>query len=283
MPGQITHINEDVLAFYRNLPFNYYSEPRVAAESLRGSNPIVNYPDLVDVLKKGKSVLDVGCGAGWLVNAINHYFGSYGTRAEGLDANPVALEQAAAVATILDSESKFLEKDLFLYEPARPYDLVISLGVLHHTNNCIEAVRHICKRFVAPGGDFYLGLYHKYGRKPFLDHFAKLKESGALEEELREEFRRLLPHNTDETHFMSWFRDQVLHPHETQHSVEEINTVLEDEGMRLVSTSINKFAPIDTLAAIFEQEKDYLGLGEKRLREGTYFPGFFVVFAHKPS
>jgi len=70
MPGQITHINEDVLAFYRNLPFNYYSEPRVAAESLRRSNPIVNYPDLVDVLKKGKSVLDVGCGAGWLVNAI---------------------------------------------------------------------------------------------------------------------------------------------------------------------------------------------------------------------
>ncbi len=281
MNEKTTHINEEVMEFYRNLPFNYYSEPRIAAESLRRSNPVSNYPDLVEILKQGTSVLDVGCGAGWLVNAINYYYSTCGTRAQGLDANPVALAQGAAVADILGLESRFHEEDLFVYVPDSPFDLVVSLGVLHHTNDCMEAVRQVCRQCVAPSGYFYLGLYHTYGRRPFLDHFAGLKERGASDDELREEFRRLLPQNTDETHFVSWFRDQVIHPYETQHSVEEVNAVLEAQGLRLVSTSINRFAPINDVTEIFEKEKEYLEIGRTRLEQGQYFPGFFVVLAQK--
>ena len=48
--------------------------------------------------------------------------------------------------------------------------LIISLGALHHTNNCKEAIKYICK-FGETKSYLFLGLYHKYGRKPFLDHF----------------------------------------------------------------------------------------------------------------
>ena len=34
-------------------------------------------------------------------------------------------------------------RDLFLYKPKKRFDMVSSIGVLHHTNNCINGLRHI--------------------------------------------------------------------------------------------------------------------------------------------
>ena len=44
-------------------------------------------------------------------------------------------------------------------------DLIVSLGVLHHTNNCLEGIKkiiHLSPEYIL------LGLYHKFGRKPLL-------------------------------------------------------------------------------------------------------------------
>ena len=57
------------------------------------------------------------------------------------------------------------------------FDLAISLGVLHHTENCAEAIRQIGINCVKSGGYFFIGLYHTYGRAPFLNHFKKLKSA----------------------------------------------------------------------------------------------------------
>ena len=45
----------------------------------------------------------------------------------------------------------------------------------------------------------------------------------------------------DEQKLYSWFRDQVLHPHETQHTLEELTDVFKSCNYKIVSTSINKF------------------------------------------
>jgi hypothetical protein len=52
----------------------------------------------------------------------------------------------------------------------------------------------------------------------------------------------------------SWFRDQVMHPHETQHTLREISEWLTGAGLTLQSTSINAFAPIGDVALLFAQE-----------------------------
>ena len=79
---------------------------------------------------------------------------------------------------------------------------------------------------------------------------------------------------------LSWFRDQVLHPHETQHSYEEIESLLREEGFVVERTSINDFKsmpPLDTLIRLEKQleRKSQLALSKGR----RYFPGFFVVWA----
>src|SRR3954464_10176547 len=61
--------------------------------------------------------------------------------------------------------------DLFLYQPSRPADVLVSLGVLHHTNDCAAALRHWLTECARQNGDAIIGLYHGSGWRPFLDHF----------------------------------------------------------------------------------------------------------------
>ena len=48
----------------------------------------------------------------------------------------------------------------------------------------------------------------------------------------------------------SWFRDQVLHPHETQHTFEEMIPIFESIDFKIIATSINKFERIDNFDKI---------------------------------
>ena len=74
----------------------------------------------------------------------------------------------------------------------------------------------------------------------------------------------LMPQTTDETHARSWFRDQVLHPHETQHSLAEVLPLIEECNADLISTSINRFEPITDLKRVLEQEKTYDEMSKQR-------------------
>lgn len=263
--------NPEVLAFYRELPFNL-SDPGTMAREIRRKDPIGAYPVLSTLLEKGLRVLDLGCGAGWLTNALAHH---HGVAAVGVDFNPVAIETARAVAEELGNDASFRVSDLFAY--AERFPLVVSLGVLHHTDDCLGAIRHVARHCLEPGGHLFLGLYHRYGRKPFLDHFEAMKADGASEEQLFRAFVQLHSDTLDETHARSWFRDQVLHPHETQHTLAEILSLLEQEALTLVATSLNDNQPIDDLAPLLSRERAEGFIARKKLEEGRYYPGFFTV------
>jgi 2-polyprenyl-3-methyl-5-hydroxy-6-metoxy-1,4-benzoquinol methylase len=270
--------NPDVLGFYRELPFNYRQSVRDHARAIRHGDATESYPILAPLLHQGTSVLDVGCGAGWFsLNAAYHHR----CRVTGIDFNQVALERAREVAHALGVAVKFQTADLFQFESAISYDLVVSLGVLHHTNDCHMALRRLCARYVKPGGHVFVGLYHRHGRRPFLEHFRQLKAVGATEVDMLERYRRLHSTLTDETHLKSWFRDQVLHPHETQHTLRELFPVLEAAGMILISTSINGFARFDRVEELFAAEPNLEQVAAQRLTQNQYYPGFFVFLARK--
>ena len=276
-----SYANSDVLNFYKELPFNYYEDLDIAAKSIRNTNFSNFYPVLPPILKKGVKVLDVGSGVGWFVNVINFHYKEYGSSASGIDYNSTAIKRADEIAFRLGIKSDVAEKDLFRYKPKKRYDLVSSIGVLHHTNNCIYGLRHIFSHLVKPGGYAFIGLYHKYGRKPFLDYFDKLKMKGLNEDQLLEEFNVLFPGSDDKQHNLSWFYDQVLHPHETQHSLAELMPILHSEKMELVASSINKFELFRKEDELFEKEKQYYELAIQKIRKKIYFPGFFVFLAKK--
>lgn len=270
----------EVLEFYRALPFNYHGSVEAQAEEIRRDRAsLAANPPLLELLPRVRSVLDVGCGAGWLANriALDHP-----CRVTGIDFNPVAVERARAVAERLGTSAEFHVHDLFTYRPEPRPDLVVSLGVLHHTRDCLAAVEHLIEACVSEGGHLYVGLYHAFGREPFLRHFRELRERGATEDELFASYRELHHYLTDETHLRSWFRDQVLHPLETQHTLEEMVKVLDAHGLELVSTSINRFQPIGDRAQLFGLERDFQRRGEEALARKRYFPGFFTFLARRP-
>ena len=273
-------------AFYDALPFNYASSAAAAARIVRNRNQIANsYPDLDELLHPGLSVLDVGCGPGWLTHTCAYH---YEARVVGIDLSTTALSRAREIAAELgiESSAEFRQVDLFRFETAEQFDVVCSLGVLHHTADVPGALAAI-SRFVGSGGSLYVGLYHAYGRAPFLAHFARcraLAAEGLLSkaelDDALERYAELDTRISDRTLLPSWFHDQVLHPQETQHTLKEIAGILDRIGFTIVSTSVNHFKPIGDLAELFELERDY----ERRARhaievEKRYMPGFFTVLA----
>src|SRR5260370_33482140 len=71
-------VTEQVTQFYRALPFNYEQTLAEACRTIQASNQIAAaYPTLDAILASAKQrvVLDVGCGAGWFVNTVAHYYG----------------------------------------------------------------------------------------------------------------------------------------------------------------------------------------------------------------
>ena len=90
--------------------------------------------------------------------------------------------------------------------------------------------------------------------------------------------------NEDNTHSYSWFRDQILHPHETQHSLEEVNHWLEEVSFKLVSTSINNYKKFEkeNMQKLYLIEKNLENLSYKNNVENlTFSPGYFTLCASK--
>ena len=275
--GNVDPAFNDVREFYNASPFNMGASAADHAARLAKHDPLQTYPPLVQILQPGMRVLEVGCGVGWLSNsaALHH-----GCDVVGIDFSTPAVARAREISRELGTKASFEVADLFQWQAPTPFDAVVSVGVLMHTRDCIGALRRLSQDFVKPGGYLFIGLYHSFGRKAFLDHFAKLRAQGLSEDELFREYSHLHPLE-DGVLLRSWFRDQVLVPHETQHSLAELAPVLAEESLELVSTSLNRFERFSALEELFSIEREYEALGYERLKAGRYFPGFFVFLARK--
>jgi SAM-dependent methyltransferase len=273
-------VRSRVRRFYEELPFNYEATDEAAAAQVR-KNPIRAYPDLDAALRESRvrSVVEIGCGAGWFANAAALH---YGKQVVAIDMTEAALARARRVATLvgMSAHVTFEQRDLFSFTPAVVPDLVVSIGVLHHTHDCAAAFRHVAG-FLSPAGLLFVGLYHAPGRGPFLALFrevlAREGEAAAFEQ-----YCALNPGQADPQILRSWFRDQVLHPHESQHTLAEVSGWLDNLGFELRSTSINRFAPFADRHALFALERDYEALSHRRNAvEKRFFPGFFTVMAQR--
>lgn len=278
-----TYQNLNVLEFYKNLPFNIYSDIDYSVKNIKKNNPTEFYPPLKDIIKNNTefNLLDLGCGVGWLSNSLSFYYNKINVT--GVDFNPVAINYANQVKNKLKLKTSFIIEDLFKVNFKFKFNIICSIGVLHHTNNCLEGIKKIVSLFPEY---FVIGLYHKYGRKPFLDHFENLKlkyqnlKRDELENILYKEYKKLDTRFVEETHLLSWFKDQVLHPHETQHTLSEILPIIK-EKYEIISTSLSKFQKIENLSKILETEAQMYDVGLKKLKQNKYFPGFFIFVAKK--
>jgi 2-polyprenyl-3-methyl-5-hydroxy-6-metoxy-1,4-benzoquinol methylase len=89
--AESTHANEEVLEFYRELPFNIRETVDASATAITSKNNFEVYPGVGNLIQRESRVLDAGCGTGWLSNTIAYHYKCLVT---GIDFNPVAIERA---------------------------------------------------------------------------------------------------------------------------------------------------------------------------------------------
>jgi len=273
-------VTRRVRDFYERLPFGFHATAAAAAQSVRATRLERSLPDLHRLLASGEvtSVLEIGCGAGWLSNAVAH---RYGIPVTGIDLSAKAVRRARGVARSLGTSgrARFAVADLFELDAGA--DLVVSLGALHHTHSTREALQ-AAGRAVGPGGHLYVGLYHRPGREVFLGRFRRIVERDGEEAALREYAAIDPARRGDDTHLRSWFRDQVLHPHESLHTLREVARWLRADGFDVLSTSVNGFAAFSRVEDVVAHEGAHAEIARRALDvERRFVPGFFTVLARR--
>ena len=277
---------DPVSKFYKDVPFNLIEDIAYYKQSVIEQNQILEYKDLHSLLNrrsflnlkpKIKSVIEFGCGTGWLTNSISYY---YRKNVRAIDFTEKAVNIAAKISKEIKVKPSYYVSDIFDYQDKNKYDLVISLGVLHHTVDTRKAFNYI-SRFVKPGGYLYVGLYHYYGRRPMLNLLkGHLRWNGI--DTAYNLFKRMNKSMINEEQCYSWFRDQVLHPREDQHTFSEVSTWFEDLGFNIVSTSINNYQTLSRVPRhkLVSLEKKLENLSyEKNVKEFIFNPGYFTVCA----
>jgi ubiquinone/menaquinone biosynthesis C-methylase UbiE len=103
----------------------------------------------------GKLVLDVGCGMGRFAEVATRW----GARVIGVD---LSLACEVAAQNLADRNVTVFQADVFQLPFAESsFDFIYSIGVLHHTPDCEQAVK-VLPRLLKPGGRLAVWLYSSY-------------------------------------------------------------------------------------------------------------------------
>jgi SAM-dependent methyltransferase len=220
-------VTERVKDFYEEHPFPDYEEHDSVRSLIEKSRRSGYARELERAIPLGGKVLEVGCGTGQLSN----FLGISCRRVVGTDLclNSLRLGEGFRSAHGLD-RTVFLQMNLF--RPAfRPgsFDVLLCNGVLHHTSDPFGGLAGLVP-LVRPGGHVVIGLYNRFGR--------------AMTDLRRQLFRLtggrgrwIDPHlrsGLGAAKQRAWFADQYRHPHESEHSIGEVQGWFERCGLDFV-------------------------------------------------
>ena len=207
---------EAVRAFYEVAPFPGYP-PRDSLAWLRARAERSRFARMLDQAIPGDArICEVGCGTGQM----SLYLARADRVVVGADLTLASLKLAAAAAGRFGvTSARFVESDL--NHPglaAGAFDVVVSLGVLHHTPDPSAAFAKIVP-LVRPGGMVVVGLYNAVARIPLRLRRLVARATGY----------RVIPFDpilrdraTEPERREAWLRDQYRHPEEHRHTVGEV-------------------------------------------------------------
>ncbi len=269
--------------FYNEVKFPNYDEIDDFGTLLDKSERSTFFKKLDQEIKMFSKVLEAGCGTGQL----SLFLSRYQRQIFSIDLSSGSLDLGENFRKKTNIENLFfLKMSLFnLCFKKDFFDVIISNGVLHHTNNpklaFMELTKHLKK-----DGYIIIGLYHKYGRvftkirqlliKIFGDYFKFLD-------------KKTLDTNSSKEKRFAWFMDQYKNPKESTHTFAEVSQWFKSANIDLVSSIPFSFPGNSLLEKkLFEKEEKFSKLkiffkeiiqcfSPHQIKEG----GFFVMIGKK--
>jgi ubiquinone/menaquinone biosynthesis C-methylase UbiE len=108
-----------------------------------------DYATLIPLLKPGMRVLDVGCGTGAISKGIAERIGPNGY-VTGIDNTEKFITSGKETYQHINN-LELIYADIFQFEPAEKFDLIVSARVLQWLNNPVDALKRF-KKLLKPGG-----------------------------------------------------------------------------------------------------------------------------------
>jgi SAM-dependent methyltransferase len=104
---------------------------------------------------QNKEVLECGCGCGQHTS----FIAPYAKSVTAVDLNTIDI---AAKRNMAFNNVEFVEADITSMDLGRKFDIVFSIGVIHHTDNPNKTVENL-KKHLKPGGKLIIWVYSKEG------------------------------------------------------------------------------------------------------------------------
>lgn len=229
-PQDTGEVGKKVRVFYEDNPFPGYEEVDSVSTLIQKAEASGYARILNDSIPFGRTVLEVGCGTGQLVN----FLGIANRRVLGVDFSFNSLNKAFKFKTKNAlSNVNFIQMDIFkMALKEETFDFIICNGVLHHTSDASSAFNILC-RLLKKDGYILLGLYNRYGRliqdiRRIIFKVFRYRCFLKLDYVLRKPM--------DEGKKVIWLRDQYQHPHETKHSVDEVLAWFRDNHIKYMNS-----------------------------------------------
>ena len=244
-------VSAAVRAQYERHPFPVWISARIGgrrplAELIADNLPALPLPP---GLPDPCSLLIAGCGTG--LHAIELATHIHTSRALAIDLSLRSLAYAQRKARALGvDEIAFAQADLLeLSGFGERFDVISSIGTLHHTRNMREAWR-VLRGLLKPRGLMHIGLYSRIGRDRIEETRRLIRNEGleSTDEAIRA-FRRQISAKRPDLFRMltgtapfyttSELRDLVFHVQESQHDLLEIGGILDELDLEMLGLHVH--------------------------------------------
>ncbi|MDX8386857.1 MAG: tetratricopeptide repeat protein [Gallionella sp.] len=241
-------------------------------------------------------VLIAGCGTGQQSTEAAKQF--LGANILAIDLSLTSLSYAKRKTRELGLNNiEYAQADIMkLGEINRSFDVIESVGVLHHMENPMAGWK-ILLSLLRPGGVMWLGFYSELARKDVVVARELIAERGydssakdirrcrqeIMSQENRNQFSRIITSN--DFYGTSTCRDLIFHVQEQRYTLPQLKESMKELGVKFIGFSIESFA-MEQYGKRFPEDKSKKNLDKWDIFENEnphIFAGMYQFLVQKPK